>query len=126
MERRAAEQGDVHFYELGALGVAARVEQGTVTLRLTDFLMPLESVPDEVQKTVTHWSQWIDYWAVDWDHQGDTFHNMWQAYRTKAAPKLPLEAVREGTPPGRYRVVVKVMDLLGNDTTRVLDVEVAP
>ena len=64
--------------------------------------------------------------AQEGAHAGDTFHNMWHAYRTKKEPRLPLEAVRENTPPGRYRVVVKVIDLMGNDTTRTVEVEVGP
>ena len=40
-------------------------------------------MPEEVQQAVKHWSQWIDYWAVDWDNKGDTFHNEWQTYRTR-------------------------------------------
>ena len=37
---------------------------------------------------MTHWSQWIDYWAVDWDNKDDTFHNEWQAYRTRKSQDL--------------------------------------
>ena len=130
MEPAAARQGDVLFHEMGALGVEATASAGRVVVRLTDFLVAPDGIPDDVRRAVTHWHQWIDYWAVDWDHEGahagDTFHNMWQAYRTKKEPRLPLEAVRENTPPGRYRVVVKVIDLMGNDTTRTVDVEVGP
>lgn len=128
MEPQAAKQGDVAFHEMGALGVDVAVAGKRVTVRLTDFIVAPDGVPEDVRRAVTHWSQWIDYWAVDWDHEGahagDTFHNMWQAYRTKKDPKLPLEAVRDDTPPGRYRIVVKAIDLLGNDTTRTVEVEV--
>ena len=51
-----------------------------MTLRLTDFVIPPDDVPEDVRKAVKHWSQWIDYWAVDWDNKGDTFHNQWQTY----------------------------------------------
>ncbi len=37
---------------------------------------------------LTHWSQYIDYWAVDWNYRDDTFHNEWQAYRTKKNPNM--------------------------------------
>jgi adenine-specific DNA-methyltransferase len=75
-------------------------------------------------QAVTHWSQWIDYWAVDWDFKGDTFHNQWQAYRTRKSPKLELKAAHTYDAPGCYTVLVKVIDLLGNDTTKSLLVEV--
>ncbi len=124
MERKAVDAGDVRFYELGALGVEAAVEGRTVTIRLTDFAIPQDDIPEEVRRGVRHWRQWIDYWAVDWDYRDDTFHNQWQAYRTKAAPALPLETTATVETPGRRTVVVKVIDLLGNDTTRSLTVDV--
>jgi len=80
-------------------------------------------VPDEVQRSITDWSQWIDYWAVDWDNKGDTFHNEWQTYRTRKEPKLHRAVAHEYEVPGTYRVVVKVIDILGNDTTKTVMVE---
>ncbi|MEE9220592.1 MAG: hypothetical protein V3U34_03555, partial [candidate division NC10 bacterium] len=36
------------------------------------------------------WSDYIDYWAVDWDFQDDTFMQGWVAYRTRKERKLSL------------------------------------
>ena len=77
-----------------------------------------------MRKAVRHWSQWIDYWAVDWDFKGDTFHNEWQTYRTRNMPKLELEKTHTYVEKGEYSVVVKVIDILGNDTTKTVKVKV--
>jgi adenine-specific DNA-methyltransferase len=66
----------------------------------------------------------IDYWAVDWDFHDDTFHNQWQSYRTRQEPNIELSTKHEYGAPGLYKVVVKVIDILGNDTTKTLDVQV--
>ena len=124
MDKRAVEQGDIHFFELAALSVAAKAEKREVALKLTDFVIPPDDVPEDVRRTVKHWSQWIDYWAVDWDNQGDTFHNEWQTYRTRKEPKLDLETKHTYDAPGEYTVVVKVIDILGNDTTKTVKVKV--
>jgi len=124
MDRRAVEQGDIRFFELAALAVEVKAAKRAVTLTLTDFVIPPDDVPDDVQKAITHWSQWIDYWAVDWDNQSDAFHNEWQTYRTRKQPKLDLAANHIYDAPGRYTVVVKVIDILGNDTTKTLQVVV--
>jgi adenine-specific DNA-methyltransferase len=79
LEKRAVEQGDIRFFELAALSVGLKQSARKATLTLEDFVIPPDDVPADVQKAVTHWSQWIDYWAVDWDNKGDTFHNEWQA-----------------------------------------------
>jgi adenine-specific DNA-methyltransferase len=124
LDKRAVEQGDVHFFELAALSVAMKRSGKHVTLSVEDFIIPLDDVPQEVRKAVTHWAQWIDYWAVDWDNKGDTFHNEWQTYRTRKARDLTLVAEHDYGEPGDYTVVVKVIDILGNDTTKSIAVKV--
>jgi len=124
MDKRAVEQGDVKFFELAALAVETEVKKQEVKLRLTDFVIPPDDVPEDVRKSVKHWSQWIDYWAVDWDHKGDPFHNEWQTYRTRKDPKLELETTHTYAEKGEYSVVVKVIDILGNDTTKTVKVKV--
>lgn len=127
LEKAAVEQGDVQakdFFELRALSTKVSKSKRSVTVELTDFIIPPEDLPQDVAKTIKHWSQWVDYWAIDWDYKTDTFHNEWQAFRSKQSAKLELKAEHEYRAPGTYRVLVKVIDLLGNDTTKSLTVEV--
>jgi len=124
LEKKAVEQGDIKFYELAYLDVATKVKGREVTLELKDFIISPDDVPEEVRGKITHWSQWVDYWAVDWDHQDDSFHNTWQSYRTRKDPKLELKAAWTYEQKGEHAVVVKVIDILGNDTTKRLVVKV--
>jgi DNA modification methylase len=125
LEKKAVEQGDIRFFELAALSTCVTPEKGrTVRVELTDFLVPPDDVPEDVQRAITHWSQLIDYWAIDWDYKGDTFHNQWQSYRTKKQTKLQLTVTNTYLTGGTYTVVVKVIDILGNDTTKAIEVNV--
>ena len=124
LEKKAVEQGDIRFFELAALAVDVAQHGRGVTLTLTDFVIPLDDVPEDVQRAITHWSQWVDYWAVDWDNKGDAFHNVWQDYRTRTKRDLQKSVAHTYEQPGRYTIVVKVIDLLGNDTTKTLTVEI--
>lgn len=124
LEKKAVEQGDVKFFELGALSVEPKQDKRELTIKLTDFVIPKDDVPEEVWKAIKHWSQMIDYWAVDWDFKDDTFHNQWQSYRTRKDPRIELSAKHEYDAPGSYKVVVKVIDILGNDTTKTLEIKV--
>jgi DNA modification methylase len=124
LEKKAVEQGDIKFFELGALSVDAKQKKRELNLELTDFIIPIDDVPEEARKSIKHWAQIIDYWAVDWDFKYDTFHNQWQSYRTRQDPKLELKAKFEYAEAGDYKVVVKVIDILGNDTTKTLDIKV--
>lgn len=124
LEKKAVEQGDIKFFELGALSVESNLKKRELTIKLTDFVIPIDDVPEDARKSVTHWSQMIDYWAVDWDFKDDTFHNQWQSYRTRQDPKLELKANYDYSELGEYKVMVKVIDILGNDTTKTLDIKV--
>jgi len=85
------------------------------------------------------WSDWIDYWAVDFDFAsrkeiikviedavekevwtGDyIFDNEWQSFRTKKNRELELTSAAKEVNKGTYKVAIKVVDIFGNDTTRV-------
>lgn len=126
LEKRAVEQGDIRFFELAALSVKEPIPQKerSVTIELTDFIVPPDDIPEEIRQAITNWAQWIDYWAIDWDYRGDAFHNQWQTYRTRQDPQLKKLATYTYEEPGRYTIVIKVIDILGNDTTRSVEVEV--
>jgi len=138
LEKKAVEQGDIRFFELAALKVKVEVSKKpsrspetskvsgarAVTLTLQDFVIPPDDVPADVQRAIKHWSQWIDYWAVDWDNKGDTFHNVWQTYRTRKNPELQKSVAHTYDAAGEYVIVVKVIDILGNDTTKTVRVKV--
>lgn len=89
------------------------------------------------------WSDWIDYWAVDYNFAdrkeiikivengeekevwtGDyIFDNEWQSFRTKKNRNLEFKSAPKELQKGDYKVAVKVVDIFGNDTTRVIDVK---
>jgi adenine-specific DNA-methyltransferase len=124
LEKKAVEQGDIIFYELAALDVALKPDKKAVSVELQNFFVPPDDVPEDVRNAITHWSQWIHYWAVDWDYRDDTFHNQWQTYRTRKEPKILLRTFHTYDELGTYTIVIKVIDILGNDTTKAIKVDV--
>ena len=50
LEKRAVEQGDISFFELAALSVDLKRRGKNVTVALTDFVIPLDDVPNEIQQ----------------------------------------------------------------------------
>jgi adenine-specific DNA-methyltransferase len=127
MEQQAAVKGDVRFFELAFL--EAEIKQPkklTAQVLLKDFVIAnTELISEEVRSKVKKWSDYIDYWAVDWDFQNDTFMQGWVAYRTRKERTLPLVSDPHAYgKSGRYRILVKVIDIFGNDTSQAFDVEV--
>jgi adenine-specific DNA-methyltransferase len=53
------------------------------------------------------------------------FENEWQAFRTRKSRALEMTSASHEYPAkGRYKVCVKVIDIFGNDTTKVVEVKV--
>jgi DNA modification methylase len=122
LEKKAVEQGDIKFYELASLKLKSKIDKKKLSITLDNFIIPPDDIPEDVRGSITHWSQWIDYWAVDWNYRDDTFHNEWQSYRTKQNPKIELTANNLYEAKGKFTVLVKVIDILGNDTTKGLEI----
>ena len=126
MDPRAAAKGDVTFYELAYLEVDIKpTKDGRFVVELKDFAIPnLDLIPQEVRDKIKKWSDYIDYWSVDWDWNEDTFHNMWQSYRTRKERKLELTSdAHKYKNSGDPKIMVKVIDIFGNDTTHVIEVK---
>ena len=127
MEQQAADKGDVRFFELAYLDAAIeKPKKLTARVALKDFVIPnAELIPDEVRDKVTKWSDYIDYWAVDWDFRNDTFMQGWVTYRTRKDRSLILASdAHTYEKPGQYRVLVKVIDIFGNDTSQGYDIKI--
>jgi adenine-specific DNA-methyltransferase len=93
-----------------------------------------------------NWYDWIDYWAVDFDYESKpeiikfnttdekveeewtgnyVFENEWQSFRgKKREEKLELKSSQKEIVSGKIKVAVKVVDIFGNDTMKVLEVKI--
>ena len=52
------------------------------------------------------------------------FENEWQSFRTKKDRSLELTSVFKEVPRGKLKVAIKVIDIFGNDTTKVIEVNI--
>jgi DNA modification methylase len=93
-----------------------------------------------------NWSDWIDYWSIDWDFTnrkeivtvknnstneietlwtGDfIFENEWQSFRTKKDRKIELKSIPKEFSSGTKKIAIKVVDIFGNDTMKIVEVKV--
>lgn len=114
----------IKFAEVAYLEIETEAKDKEVSLHIEDFQVSPNADLAEIASKIKDARELIDYWAVDWDYKGDTFHNQWQSFRTKKAPKVEYKATHEYDAPGEYQVMVKVVDVFGNDTNKVLKVKV--
>jgi DNA modification methylase len=126
MEKRAVECGDIRFFDVAYLKAEVEPQDKAkrkVKIELKNFAIPdTELIPEDVRQKISKWSDYIDYWAIDWDYRRDTFMNQWQTYRTRTDRKLALvSSEHEYTTAGKYEILVKVVDIFGNDTSLLLE-----
>jgi SAM-dependent methyltransferase len=126
LDKHAVEKGDIRFFELAHFKVDIQTKGKTVTLELKDFVIPhTDLIPQEVRDRIKKWTDWIDYWAVDFNFQNDTFNNGWTSYRTKKDRTLKLKAgPYTYAHPGKYKIFVKVIDIFGIDTSQIFEIRV--
>jgi len=94
----------------------------------------------------TKWTDWVDYWAVDFNFESKKefirsanpkskeeedmwtgnyiFENEWQSFRTKKDRSLELVSASKEVSKGSRKIAVKVVDIFGNDTTKVIEVTI--
>jgi len=93
-----------------------------------------------------NWHDWIDYWAIDFNYEdkkeiikvhndkGEVeekwtgnylFENEWQSFRTKKNPTFEFTSTSyEYKESGKYKIMVKVVDILGIDTSKIIEIKV--
>jgi hypothetical protein len=126
MERQVSEADAVRFFELAFVDLDVRRKGHEACVVLKDFAIPSEDlIPQKVRESIASWSDLIDYWSVDFDFSDEVFHNQWQAYRTRENPALATQSDWHEYPkPGSYAIVVKIIDIFGNDTTKLAEVRI--
>jgi DNA modification methylase len=127
MEAEEVRKGQIKFFDLAYLKVDLQQESNeNVVCTLSDFSTPnLDLISDEVRQKITKWSDYVDYWAVDWDFQNDTFNHGFVSYRTRQDRTLALKSDPHTYPKaGTYRVMIKVIDIFGNDTSKLVELKV--
>jgi len=95
----------------------------------------------------TNWTDWIDYWAIDFNYEDKKeiikitnpetgnieevwtgnyiFENEWQSFRTKKNNVLEFESAEHTYQnAGKYKIMVKVIDILGIDTSKIIEIEI--
>jgi DNA modification methylase len=175
-DKRAIEKNQVAFHDVSYIEVKAHTKKGAIAIELIDFSVfysqdanASESLGKKKSKVIIdkgqvvkvsndkdgiskreiltkEWTDWIDYWSVDFDFESkqeimrvrdeDTdaiieawsgeyvFENEWQSFRTKQDRTIELTSSYMECLAGRRKVAVKVVDIFGNDTMKIVEVTV--
>ena len=63
--------------------------------------------------------EYEDVWSGDY-----VFENEWQSFRTKKDRNIELTSVAKEAMSGRRKIAVKVVDIFGNDTMKIVEINI--
>ena len=164
-DKHAVEKNQVKFYDVSYIEADFELKDNEVSVELVDFqifftqinknkfnkngsklqiengeLVNLINKDGHLKRETitTHWTDWIDYWSVDFDYESKKefiivdgeekwtgnfiFENEWQSFRTTDENELKLKTPFYNIKKGHTKIAVKIVDIFGNDTMTLLDV----
>ncbi|TFG29377.1 MAG: site-specific DNA-methyltransferase [Promethearchaeota archaeon] len=106
--------------------ISLNVQGNKVKIELKNYIIPyLDLLAENVKGHVKKWSDWIDYWSVDFDFKHSLFTTRWVSYRTPKKRGLKLSSTSyEYEESGTLIVCVKVIDILGRETNQTYEIDI--
>ena len=137
------------FYNEGNLNINEELQAGKskIIVENGDLVEKRKDKDGNISENILtkNWHDWIDYWSVDFDYESKpevikfkkedgsieevwtgnyVFENEWQSFRTKDDKKLELISSERELINNKTKVAVKVVDIFGNDTIKVMEVKI--
>ncbi|MDH5525633.1 MAG: AF1514 family protein [Desulfobulbaceae bacterium] len=98
---------------------AAALAKAEAQKRFEDYMLISWYDRDRDFESPPNTSKVEEYWTGDY-----IFENEWQSFRTKKDRSLELKTPFHECAKGRYKVAIKVVDIFGNDTMKIVEVSV--
>jgi hypothetical protein len=111
--------------EPSSFDIKLRKKGNEVSIELNHYLNPNTTpLSNKIKNKLSRWQDWIDYWAIDFNTQGETFRNMWFSYRTPKKRELALISDPYSyKKPGNYQLSIKVIDIFDIETVQNYNIE---
>jgi len=125
------DSGKIIFYEKPYLKVPMPEttdmgDEALVKLKLEQYIIKDNPIKDEEKRQEVeallrkNYAYLIDFWAVDWDYDGETFRSRWQAIRDRRSGEPVVTTADFRLKKGKkYKIALRVVDVFGNDASVV-------
>jgi len=129
----------LRFIEPGYVWLEVKENGLKVDIEIKDFWVRLphgyEELEEEIRKRIAeaktdrvkrkYFLPLINYWAVDWNYDGVVFKHDFVSFDTKLGEgNVKIKATHNYDRSGTYRVIVKITDIFGGETSKELIVNV--
>lgn len=103
------------------------IDHKKVSIKLKNYHLPyLELLSKRIKEKITSFHDLIDYWAVDFNHNDNSFKNEWYSYKTPKNREINLVTTPYSYENStKYQIQVKVINIFGQESNQdyILDVK---
>ena len=103
---------------LPELRIDLQQNNNTIFIELLDYNLPyLKLISKEIRDKIISFSDFIDYWALDYDFKDNLFNTMWFTFRSGKKRELKLKSMPYNyEQKGLYNLSIKLIDIFGTVT----------
>ncbi|MFX1392927.1 MAG: site-specific DNA-methyltransferase [Promethearchaeota archaeon] len=126
ISKEAKDYNSLKIIEPPSFKVEVRKKQNEVSIELNQYFNPnLNLLIKDLKDKLINWQDWIDYWAIDFNSQGNLFKSMWFSYRTPKQRELKLTSDSyRYKKPGKYQISIKTVDIFEFETIQNYNIEI--
>jgi adenine-specific DNA-methyltransferase len=112
--------------ELTDFNIKIQQKNDEIRIELKDYnIYFMDLISENVKENVKNFTDWIDYWAIDFNSKNDKFTSMWFSYRTPKNRTLHKKSNwYKYNKSGNYIVHVKIIDIFGLETTKKFEIKI--
>ena len=120
------EKNETPKFEIPTITVDVKQENKGVLVSFLNYTIPfVDIISEKIRESIKSWSDWIDYWSIDFDYRNEIFTNNWICYRTSKNRKLELQAeLFSYNKSGTYNIMVKCIDIFGFESSKIIEIKI--
>jgi adenine specific DNA methylase Mod len=113
-------------YEKPDFETSIKVDDKAIQIKITNYNAPyVNHLNPDLKQKISHFSDWIDSWMVDFNYQGGPMNCDWVTYRNPKNRKLHLISNNFlYKMSGTYTIKVKVINIIGHQSEKEYSVKI--
>ena len=106
--------------------VSIETKEHSIQITLSNYKIPYtQYLNPKIIQIISRFSDWIDYWSIDFNFQGDYMNCDWTAYRNPKSRELPLcSKIFNFKETGTYKIRIKVVNIIGHESEKDYIIEI--
>ena len=117
---------DLYLYDIYAIKIKyKKITEKKIGFTITDFeVQENDFYKDEILKRIKNKIDLIDFWGIDYNYDNHLIKYDWYSYKVRNKIKISLKSSYTYEERGKYTILIKIIDVLGNEYIRKADIQI--